>query len=121
MKSILLIEDNNDVRSNIVEILALAGYNVISAENGKVGLEKAIKYSPDLILCDIVMPALDGYEVLKAIQANISIKHIPFIFLTAKANNDDIKKGLEFGADAYITKPFRGIELLNSVSCQLNK
>ena len=121
MKTILLIEDNDDIRNNIAEILELSNYNVIVAQNGKIGIEKAIMNKPDLIICDIVMPLLDGFGVLHAIHKNNDIKNTPFIFLTAKTDSDDFRKGMDLGADDYITKPFNGTELLNSVDRRLKK
>ncbi|GAO45169.1 response regulator [Flavihumibacter petaseus] len=120
-KKILLIEDNDDVRSNTAEILELSNYEVIVAENGKIGVEKAMEHRPDLIICDIMMPVLDGYGVLHAINRNAAIKHTPFIFLTAKSEKGDFRKGMESGADDYITKPFSGSELLNAVDSRLRK
>ncbi len=121
MKKILLIEDNDDIRSNTAEILELSNYKVIVAENGKIGVEKAIEHKPDLIICDIMMPVLDGYGVLHAIHKNDSIKNTPFIFLTAKTERGDFRKGMELGADDYISKPFDGTELLNAVDSRLKK
>jgi CRP-like cAMP-binding protein len=121
MKKILLIEDNEDIRNNTAEILELSNYKVITAENGKIGVEKAIEFSPDLILCDIMMPVLDGYGVMHAIHKNDALKNTPFIFLTAKAERSDFRKGMELGADDYITKPFNGTELLNAVDSRLKK
>lgn len=121
MKTILLIEDNFEVRENIAEILELANYKVITAENGKVGVEKALHERPDLIICDIMMPVLDGYGVLHLINKNEQLRHVPFIFLTAKAERTDFRKGMEMGADDYITKPFTDIEILNSIERRLRK
>lgn len=121
MKTILLIEDNDEIRENTAEILELAMYNVHTAENGKVGVEKAIDLKPDLIICDIMMPILDGYGVLHAIQKHDTIKNTPFIFLTAKSERQDVRKAMEIGADDYITKPFEGTELLNAVDSRLKK
>ncbi len=121
MKKILLIEDNEDISSNIAELLELSNYKVITAENGKIGVEKAIVEQPDLIICDIMMPVLDGYGVLHAIHKNEIIKNTPFIFLTAKTERDDFRKGMELGADDYITKPFTGTELLNAVDGRIRK
>jgi CRP/FNR family transcriptional regulator, cyclic AMP receptor protein len=121
MKKILLIEDNDDIRNNTAEILELSNYNVITAENGKVGVEKAIEHTPDIIICDIMMPVLDGYGVLHAVHKNDAIKNTPFIFLTAKTERTDFRKGMELGADDYITKPFDGTELLNAVDSRLKK
>jgi len=121
MKKILLIEDNDDVRDNTAEILELSNYKVFVAENGKIGVEKALKDPPDLIICDIMMPVLDGYGVLHAVHRNEAIKNTPFIFLTAKAERNDFRRGMEMGADDYITKPFTGTELLNAVDSRLKK
>jgi CRP-like cAMP-binding protein/CheY-like chemotaxis protein len=121
MSKILLIEDNHDVRENTAEILELANYTVVTAENGKVGVEKAMQEKPDLIICDIMMPVLDGYGVLHMINKHEDLKNIPFIFLTAKAERGDFRKGMEMGADDYITKPFTDIELLNSIESRLRK
>jgi DNA-binding response OmpR family regulator len=121
MKKILLIEDNDDIRNNTAEILELSNYEVIMAENGKTGIEKAIEHKPDLIICDIMMPVLDGFGVLHAVHKNDAIKNIPFIFLTAKTERGDFRKGMESGADDYITKPFNGTELLNAVDSRLKK
>lgn len=121
MKKILLIEDNEDIRNNTAEILELSNYQVITAENGKTGIEKAIEHQPDLIICDIMMPVLDGYGVLHAVHRNEPIKNTPFIFLTAKTERSDYRKGMELGADDYITKPFSGTELLNAVDSRIKK
>lgn len=121
MSKILLIEDNHDVRENTAEILELANYKVVTAENGKIGVEKALQEKPDLIICDIMMPVLDGYGVLHLINKNQELKNIPFIFLTAKSERGDFRKGMEMGADDYITKPFTDIELLNSIESRLKK
>ena len=121
MHKILLIEDNTEVRENTAEILELANYQVITAENGKKGVEKALQEKPDLIICDIMMPVLDGYGVLHLINKNEELKHLPFIFLTAKAERGDFRRGMEMGADDYITKPFTDIELLNSIESRLKK
>ena len=121
MKKILLIEDNDLIRENTAEILELANYKVITAANGKIGVEQALQQTPDLIICDIMMPVLDGYGVLHAVQKNETIKNTPFIFLTAKTERNDFRKGMESGADDYITKPFDGTELLNAVDIRLKK
>jgi CRP-like cAMP-binding protein len=121
MNTILLIEDNNEIRENTAEILELANYNVITAENGKDGIEKAQQAKPDIIICDIMMPVLDGYGVLHMLNKNEELKDIPFIFLTAKTERQDFRKGMEMGADDYITKPFTEIELLNAIEQRLRK
>ena len=121
MKHLLLIEDNNEIRENTAEILELAGYKVHTAENGKAGVEMALQEKPDLIICDIMMPVLDGYGVLHLLNKNPELTGIPFIFLTAKAERSDFRRGMEMGADDYITKPFSDIELLNAVESRLKK
>ena len=121
MKSILLIEDNQEIRENTAEILELANYKVYVAENGKRGIELALQHKPDLIICDIMMPELDGYGVLHALHKNDSVKNTPFIFLTAKTERSDFRKGMELGADDYVTKPFDGTELLTAVDSRLKK
>lgn len=121
MKKILLIEDNADIRLNTAEILELANYNVVTAQNGKEGVAIALKEKPDLVICDIMMPLLDGYGVLLSLQKNQDTMNTPFIFLTAKTEKADLRKGMEAGADDYITKPFTGTELLNAVEGRLKK
>lgn len=121
MKKILLIEDNVDVRENTAEILTLANYHVITAQNGKEGVELAQQQNPDLIICDIMMPVLDGYGVLHMLSKNPETATIPFIFLTAKAERSELRKGMEMGADDYITKPFDDIELLNAIESRLKR
>lgn len=118
---IQIIEDNDDIRESIVEILELANYEVIAASNGKTGIELVNQHLPDLILCDIMMPELDGYGVLYLLGKNPLTASIPFIFLTAKAERIDVRKGMEMGADDYLTKPFDDMELLNAVESRLNK
>ena len=120
-KKIVLIEDNKAVRENIEEILELANYEVHSAPNGKKGVDLVMKEGPDMIICDIMMPELDGYGVLHMLSKNPKTSSIPFIFLTAKADRTDLRKGMEMGADDYITKPFDDIELLNAVEVRLKK
>jgi CRP-like cAMP-binding protein/CheY-like chemotaxis protein len=120
-KKVLIIEDNNDIRENVVEILELANYHVFDANNGKKGVELAIKELPDIILCDIMMPELDGYGVLYMLNKNTDTAAIPFIFLTAKAERVDLRKGMELGADDYLTKPFDDMELLNAIESRLKK
>ncbi len=121
MKHLLLIEDNEEIRENTAEILQLAGYSVVTAENGKKGIELAMQKKPDVIICDVMMPVLDGYGVLHLIHKNDDLAGIPFIFLTAKAERGDFRKGMEMGADDYITKPFDDIELLNAIESRLRK
>jgi CheY-like chemotaxis protein len=121
MSRILVIDDNTDIRENTAEILSLAGYETHTAENGKKGIEAAIKQKPNLIICDIMMPELDGYGVLHLLKKNPETENIPFIFLTAKAERNDFRKGMEMGADDYITKPFDDLELLKAVEIRLKK
>ncbi len=121
MKKILLIEDNKEMRENTTEILELAHYKVLSAKNGKEGVELAQKEKPDLILCDIMMPVLDGYGVLHLVVRSPDTAGIPFIFMTAKTEHSDFRKGMEMGADDYLTKPFDDIELLSAIESRLKK
>ncbi|MEO1052223.1 MAG: response regulator [Bacteroidota bacterium] len=121
MKKILLIEDNEDVRENTAEILELAGYDVLTAEHGKTGVELATQQIPDLIICDIMMPELDGYGVLHILSKKSDTSRIPFIFLTAKAEKSDFRKGMNLGADDYLTKPFEDTELLDAIEIRLKK
>jgi DNA-binding response OmpR family regulator len=120
-KKVLIIEDNNEVRENTSEILGLAGYVVVTAPNGKIGVELAQKEKPHLIVCDIMMPELDGYGVLHILNKNIGTAGIPFIFLTAKTEKTDIRKGMNLGADDYLTKPFDDTDLLNAIEARLRK
>jgi CRP/FNR family transcriptional regulator, polysaccharide utilization system transcription regulator len=121
MKTILIIEDNQDVRENTAEILELANYRALQAENGKLGVEVAQKMKPDLIICDIMMPVLDGYGVIHLLSKSPETASIPFIFLTAKNERSDFRKGMEMGADDYISKPFDDVELLKAVESRLKR
>jgi len=121
MKTILIIEDNNDIRESTAEILELSGFKVLQAEHGKIGVDLAIQHKPDLVLCDVMMPELDGYGVLYMLNKYPDTATIPFIFLTAKAERVDFRKGMEMGADDYLTKPFDDMELLNAIETRLNK
>jgi len=120
-KTILLIEDNQEVRENTAEILELSDYHVITAENGKTGVELARKELPDLIICDVMMPELDGFGVLHVLSKNVTTASIPFIFLTAKAEREDMRKGMNLGADDYLTKPFDDVQLLDAIEIRLKK
>jgi CRP/FNR family cyclic AMP-dependent transcriptional regulator len=117
---ILVIEDEPEIRYATRDILELAGYQVLSAENGRIGLELAIKHLPDLVICDIVMPDMDGYDVLSQLHLQPKLQEIPFIFLTAKIEPRDIGAGMLLGADDYITKPFSSQELVAAVRTRLN-
>ncbi|HVW99167.1 MAG TPA: response regulator [Candidatus Babeliaceae bacterium] len=121
MKKILVMEDNELIRENIAEMLELANYKTFTAENGKAGVELALSQHPDLIVCDVMMPVLDGYGALHLLSKNESTKNIPFIFLTSRSDKTDIRKGMELGADDYITKPFDNVELLNAIDRRLKK
>ena len=118
---ILIIEDNQDVRENLSEIFILSGYDAVTAENGKKGVQIALSESPDIILCDIMMPELDGYGVLRILSKNPATSHIPFIFLSAKTELVDVRRGMTLGADDYITKPFDDVELLDTIEMRLSK
>ena len=121
MKKILVIEDNPDIRDNISEFLALEGYEVFSSASGKSGLEIAFAEKPDLILCDIIMPNLDGYAVLYLLSKNKDTMNIPFMFLTARNEKSNIQKGLGLGATNYLVKPFTEDELLDAMKLGLQK
>ena len=121
MKKILVIEDNGEVRENLEEILELSGYDVLTAEDGKVGVEKALTDPPDLILCDVMMPHLDGFGVLNILSKKSSTANVPFIFLTAKAEKSDFRRGMNLGADDYITKPFHLAELNSRINSLIRR
>jgi CheY-like chemotaxis protein/CRP-like cAMP-binding protein len=120
-KIILIIEDNKDVLENALELLEIAGYQVLTSRNGKEGLMFAKKHKPDLILCDIMMPELDGYGVLRALDNIPEIIGTPFVFMSAKAEQTDFRKGMDLGADDYLTKPFNGDDLLRVISSRFKK
>lgn len=121
MKTILVIDDTVGMRENITEILQLAPYAVVQAANGKEGIEQARQTHPDLILCDIMMPDLDGFGVLHILRKDPHLADIPFIFLTAKVESADFRFGMNLGADDYLTKPFDDLTLLNAVELRLDK
>ena len=121
MKKILLIEDDVVLRENTAELLELSNYNVITAPNGKIGVELASNNLPDIIVCDIMIPELDGYGVLDALTKSDKTKHIPFIFLSAKTERSDVRRGMDLGADDYITKPFTEDELVSAIKSRLAK
>jgi CRP-like cAMP-binding protein len=121
MKKILLIEDNKDVRENTKDILELANYQVLAAENGRIGVDLAKRFGPDLVICDIMMPELDGYGVLEALGKSGATSGIPLIFLTAKTDRSEVRLGMNLGADDYLTKPFEEKELLDAVASRLRK
>ena len=121
MKQLLLIEDDLSLRENTAELLELAGYKVLTASNGLAGVDLAKKQLPDLVVCDIMMPEMDGYGVLEALASNADTRHIPFIFLSAKTERSEIRKGMDLGADDYLTKPFEEEELLSAIESRLAK
>ncbi|KOR37134.1 MULTISPECIES: response regulator transcription factor [Planktothricoides] len=121
MLRILTIEDEENIRDTIVETLSMEGFEVIQAENGKVGLKLAQKHLPDLILCDVLMPELDGYDVLRQLNQNRQTQGIPFIFLTAKDTSDDFRYGMNLGANDYLMKPFTTQELVMAVKSRLQR
>jgi len=121
MKKVLLVEDNAEIRENTAEILELANFEVFTAENGKEGFKIAQKEIPDIIICDIMMPVLDGYGLLHLLRKNEALKNVPFIFLTAKSERLDFRKGMDMGADDYLTKPFTELELMNTIETRLQK
>ncbi len=121
MKTILIIEDEPEMRRNLATILRLEKYHPVSAENGRAGVETALREKPDLILCDVMMPELDGYGVIRELRANKATEATPFIFLTAKGEKPDIRSGMNLGADDYLTKPVAKAELLAAISSRLKR
>ena len=119
MKKILIIEDEPEMRRNLATILRLENFVTVAAENGRRGVEMADREKPDLILCDLMMPELDGYGVLKAVQTKRETRNIPFIFLTAKGERSDLRTGMSQGADDYLTKPVDKGELLKAIHARL--
>ena len=121
MNKILVIEDEQSIRDLICELLDLEGYQVVEAENGLVGLDLANSTKPDLIICDIMMPELDGYRVLRQLQQDPATETIPFIFLSAKGTKTNLRQGMELGADDYLSKPFTKAELMGAIATRLQK
>ncbi len=121
MKKVLLIEDDRVLRENTAELLELNNYKVFTAPDGQKGLDTLKVGIPDIIICDIMMPELDGYGVLEALSKNDITKKIPFIFLSAKTERKDVRKGMELGADDYLTKPFEESELIGAIESRLTK
>jgi DNA-binding response OmpR family regulator len=121
MYKILVIEDEDVLRENIRDMLRAEDFIVVEAENGKVGIEMALAEHPDLILCDVMMPEADGYKVIDEIMHHSVSNLIPFIFLTAKTTKEDLRMGMDLGADDYLTKPFTRKELLSAINTRLAK
>ena len=121
MKKILVIEDEPEMRRNIVALLRYYEYAPIEAENGRKGVELARRERPDLILCDVMMPELDGRGVLQALQQDAALALIPFVFLTAKGDKDDLRSGMNLGADDYLTKPVANADLVEAIEARLRR
>ena len=121
MKRILVIEDEPEMRRNLTALLRYHDFQPIAAENGRLGLEAARRERPDLILCDVMMPELDGHAVLQALQADARLARIPFIFLTARGEKDDLRSGMNLGADDYLTKPVANADLVRAVEARLRR
>ena len=119
MTRILIIEDEVFIRENLLELLEIEGFEAIGAENGVVGVQFAQEYQPDLILCDVMMPELDGYGVLDALRANPVTETIPFMFLTASADRNNLQKIRELGFNEYILKPFHVDKFLAAIKAFL--
>jgi len=121
MKKVLVIEDEPEMRRNIVTLLRYHDFEALAAENGSECVKAARQSVPDLILCDVMMPELDGYGVLKALQTDPALAHIPFIFLTAKGEKNDCRSGMELGADDYLTKPVANADLISAIEARLRR
>jgi DNA-binding NarL/FixJ family response regulator len=121
MKKILVIEDEPEMRRNMTTLLRYYDYEPVAAANGREGVEAARRDKPDLILCDVMMPELDGYGVLQALQADAALARIPFIFLTAKGEKNDLRSGMDLGADDYLTKPVANAELVSAIEARLRR
>ncbi|MDP3150770.1 MAG: response regulator [Ignavibacteria bacterium] len=121
LKKILIVEDEKQLLNNISILLKAENFDVVTAANGKEGIYLAVKEKPDLIICDIMMPGMDGYDVLEELGKNCTTSLIPFIFLTAKVETGDLRKGMELGADDYLFKPFKSEELIKAITTRLNK
>ncbi|WGK64010.1 response regulator [Croceiramulus getboli] len=121
MERILIIEDDTALRENIAELLELSGYQTLTAANGTLGVDQALRHQPNLIVCDIMMPEMDGYQVLEVLSHDANTQHIPFIFLSARTEHAEIRKGMDLGADDYLTKPFEEEELLSAIRSRLAK
>ncbi|HLZ15439.1 MAG TPA: response regulator transcription factor [Cyclobacteriaceae bacterium] len=121
MKKILIIEDEPEMRRNITALLRFHEYKPIEAENGRKGIEAARREKPDLVLCDVMMPELDGHGVLQALQEDTELALIPFIFLTAKGEKDDLRSGMNLGADDYLTKPVANADLVRAIEARLRR
>lgn len=121
MRKILVIEDDENIRESLVELLEMKTFQLLSADNGEAGLDLAIRENPDLIICDVMMPGLDGYAVVDRVRKTSELAKVPFVFLSAKAMEQDVQKGIQLGANMYLTKPFRAQELYTVVDRLLDE
>jgi len=121
MSKVLIIEDEKNIRETIKEILELNDYEIATAENGLIGIAKALQFKPDLIVCDVMMPEMDGFDTLKNIRAINEISNTPFVFLTAKTETRDFREGMNSGADDFLNKPFNTQELLEVIKLRISK
>jgi DNA-binding NarL/FixJ family response regulator len=121
VKKILVIEDEPEMRRNLLTILKLEKFQPVGAANGRLGLEAVRQEKPDLILCDVMMPELDGHGVLAALREDAATRSIPFIFLTARGEKEDLRSGMNLGADDYLTKPVPRVELLDAINARLRR
>jgi two-component system sensor histidine kinase/response regulator len=118
---ILVVEDDTQIRENVTEMLTLHGFHVETAANGREGISQVLLQPPDLILCDIMMPEMDGYQMLDVVRNNRLVANVPFIFLTAKTESTDLRRGMDQGADDYLTKPFTLQNLLRTIKICLQR
>jgi DNA-binding NarL/FixJ family response regulator len=121
MKKILVIEDEPEMRENLITILKLENFQTVAAANGRIGIDRARKEKPDVIVCDVMMPEIDGHAVLEALRQDPETARIPFIFLTAKGEKRDVRSGMNLGADDYLTKPVAKADLLAAISARLKR
>ena len=121
MKKILVIEDEPEMRENLVTILKLEGFGAVAAANGRAGIDAARREKPDLVICDVMMPELDGHAVLEALRKDTEAARIPFIFLTACGEKRDVRAGMNLGADDYLTKPVAKADLLAAIAARLKR
>ena len=121
MYKILIVEDTLEIREEVYDILCMEGYTVFQAENGRIGFEMALKENPDLIISDILMPELNGFEMFEKLQINKKTMGIPLIFLSAKGEKEDIRTGMNLGAEDYLTKPIKTNDLVNAVQNKIKK
>src|SRR5882724_11122685 len=120
-RKILIIEDERSIRENLEDILEMEDFTVLATDNGREGVETAQDEMPDVILCDVMMPAMDGHGVLRALRADKNTARIPFIFLTAKGEHDDLRTGMNLGADDYLTKPVANADLVRAIEARLRR